>query len=309
MGTFDTFAKRKRAREKSGQTDVYQYDMVPPFLRKQVALILEATLGPYVNQPYVARGNENWDLLASTMEREFETFPGRSKGDAMQRCMVFLGTEEDAGRWLSLVEFACRVLRYMASQGAAYQRQVHGAKQNADDALDEINARFRESAFGYEFRNGEIIRIDEQFLHAEVVRPALALLAAPGFEKANEDFMAAHRHYREGNSKDAIVAANRAFESTLKAICAARKWAYDRGARASDLVTLVRTKGLFPHYLGAGMDTYIALLKTGLPGVRNEAGGHGDDPGAPAVPSYVASYAIHLTATTIVLLMNAHNNK
>ncbi|HEV2545752.1 MAG TPA: hypothetical protein VGU20_00285 [Stellaceae bacterium] len=54
------------------------------------------------------------------------------------------------------------------------------------------------------------------------------------------------------------------------------------------------------------MDTYIAMLKTGLPEVRNNAGGHGDDPTAPAVPLYIASYAIHLTAANIVLAMSAH---
>jgi hypothetical protein len=48
-------------------------------------------------------------------------------------------------------------------------------------------------------------------------------------------------------------------------------------------------------------------MKTGLPAVRNNAGGHGDAPGAAAVPRYIASYAIHLTAANIVLLMHAHN--
>jgi hypothetical protein len=142
-----------------------------------------------------------------------------------------------------------------------------------------------------------------------VVKPALAFLSRPGFEKVNEDFMAAHRHYRSGEARDAIVAANRAFESTMKAVLTLRGWEFPDGARASDLVKILRTKGLFPEHLDEGLNTYIAMIKTGLPGLRNNAGGHGEAPGSPAVPDYLASYAIHLTAANILLVVNAHNAK
>jgi uncharacterized protein DUF7014/HEPN domain-containing protein len=131
-------------------------------------------------------------------------------------------------------------------------------------------------------------------------------LAGRGFEKANEDFLVAHRHYREGHGKDAIVAANRAFESTLKAICKLSGWPYPEGARASELVTVVRKNGLFPDHLGNGLDTYVAMMKTGLPSVRNNAGGHGSDPEAPPIPEYLPSYAIHLTAANVLLMLKAH---
>jgi HEPN domain len=144
-----------------------------------------------------------------------------------------------------------------------------------------------------------------QYVHAEVIKPALALLSDPAFATANDEFMTAHKHYRDGHYKDCIVAAQRAFESTLKAICTARNWSYAPGDRATELVTAVRKQGLFPDFLGKAMDTYIAMLKTGLPGVRNNAGGHGDEPNAPVVPGYLAAYALHLTAANIVLVVEA----
>lgn len=73
-------------------------------------------------------------------------------------------------------------------------------------------------------------------------------------------------------------------------------------------MTVVRKEGLFPPHLGNGLDTYVAMLKTGLPGVRNKAGGHGDDPDAPTVQDHLASYAIHLTAANILLAMEAHRD-
>ena len=48
------------------------------------------------------------------------------------------------------------------------------------------------------------------------------------------------------------------------------------------------------------------MLKTGLPGVRNNAGGHGEAPDARAVPPpYIASYALYMTATNILMVMDA----
>jgi len=168
-----------------------------------------------------------------------------------------------------------------------------------------LNGRFCEHALGYQYENGELIRVDNQYLHAEVVKPVLRLLTERQFEKANEDFMAAHENYRHGNYKDCIVAALRAFESTLKAICSAQKWTFRPGDRASDLIKTVRANGLFPDYLGNGFDSYVAMMKTGLPDVRNNAGGHGDAPAALPVPPYIAGFALHMTATNILLLGEA----
>ena len=93
----------------------------------------------------------------------------------------------------------------------------------------------------------------------------------------------------------------------MKAICSKRSWDFKPGDRASDLIKVLRSKNLFPNYLGNGFDSYVAMLKTGLPELRNNAGGHGEHPGGRSVPSYVASYALHMTATNIVFLVEADN--
>ena len=56
----------------------------------------------------------------------------------------------------------------------------------------------------------------------------------------------------------------------------------------------------------AGFASYVAALKTGLPEVRNNAGGHGAAPDVPPVTEYIAAYAIHLTAANIVLCVEAY---
>jgi hypothetical protein len=47
------------------------------------------------------------------------------------------------------------------------------------------------------------------------------------------------------------------------------------------------------------------MLKSGLPEVRNNAGGHGTAPDALPVPAYIAAYALHLSAASIVMVVEA----
>jgi hypothetical protein len=46
-------------------------------------------------------------------------------------------------------------------------------------------------------------------------------------------------------------------------------------------------------------------LQSGLPKVRNDAGGHGQGGVPRETPGYIASYALHLAAAKIVLLVEA----
>lgn len=117
--------------------------------------------------------------------------------------------------------------------------------------------------------------------------------------------MAAHAHYRAGEYKDCVADALNAFESTMKAICDIKKWSYSKGARASDLLKVIRSNGLLPDYLDGSFDQLAATLASGLPKVRNEAGGHGQGAEPRQTPGYIAAYALHLAAAKIVLLFEA----
>src|SRR5437868_382081 len=83
-------------------------------------------------------------------------------------------------------------------------------------------------------------RSAEEFLHQEATKPALMLLGDPRFSGADEEFRAAHDHYKAGEHKDCAVDALNALESTMKAICDAKNWTYPKGARASDLLKILR---------------------------------------------------------------------
>src|SRR5207245_1716762 len=95
----------------------------------------------------------------------------------------------------------------------------------ATEAIQELNFRLQQAGVGYQFESGEIIEVNSQYIHAQAVRPALALLLDPRFAGPHQEFLHAHECYRKaraGNAKgleDAIATALKAYESTLKVIC------------------------------------------------------------------------------------------
>ena len=94
---------------------------------------------------------------------------------------------------------------------------------------------------------GRIISVESLYLYTEAVQPAIRLLYDLHFEGAVQEFMGAHKHFREGNNKEAIVGAENAFESTMKAICDQRGWAYEtEKATATNLLDLIFQHGLIP---------------------------------------------------------------
>jgi hypothetical protein len=92
------------------------------------------------------------------------------------------------------------------------------ARMSPDDAIAEANARFKEAGVGYQYVSGDVIRVDSEFIHKEVILPVLALLHDPTFASAEKEYLEAHEAYRHGRFEGCIVSCGKAFESTLKVI-------------------------------------------------------------------------------------------
>lgn len=140
------------------------------------------------------------------------------------------------------------------------------------------------------------------------MKPALSLLHAPGFEGPAEEFVRAFDHHRQSHSKDAVAEALKAFESTMKAICDARKWNYPSTAPAKELIKIMFDKGLIPPTLESEFNALRSLLESGVPTIRNKSGGHGQGSKPVTIPDHLAAYALHLTASNIVFLIESHKS-
>jgi AbiJ N-terminal domain 4 len=293
MPVFETYASRVASAAKAGRPDVYTYDELPPFLRRQISQIFEECIGSEC---------PSWDGIVRIMDREIESF-SIVNYNTYRDCMEYLSTSTDINGVLSLIELCARVMAHFASS-VGYR---YGSEDPAE-GLVELNQRFLSAGVGYQFENGEIIRVDSQYVHAEVVKEALCLLSEPGFEEANTEFMKAHRHLREGNQRDCNTAALRAMETVLKVICDGKGWTYQKGDTVERLLAVVCGKGLFPDYLGGYFTNLVGAMKAGVPKIRDRQGGHGAAPGDDPVPDHIAAFAIHLTAANIVMLVRAYRS-
>jgi len=304
MSIYETFSKRMKRLSNHGQTDVYQYDELPRAFRVQLIHIWTDAIGPVQYKGKFS--SQRWSEIQNTMAREKGVFSlGKADEHPFQQCQAFLlqANTEDA---LDLIEITFRVIDRAVRRLPLLNRRDTNITQDPDEAIKELNHRFREHGIGYQFESGELMRVDSQFVHAEVVKPALALLHEAGFKGAQEEFLKAHDHYRHGRSKEAIAEALKAFESTMKAICAARKWPYPATATAKALIDILFEKELIPAPMQSHFTALRTTLEAGLPTVRNKTSGHGQGAQPVVIPDYMAAYALHLAATNIVMLVQAH---
>lgn len=287
----------KRQKRLRGETpDVYTYDDLPYPLTVQIALIWKDNFGTYQQLPY--------KTIVESLCREYGVFqlaisPGK-KREYYDELYNFILHEIDIEKVLDAIELS---FLYIVS----YWKQL-GDSRKADDAIAELNYRFKEHGVGYQFTNGQIVRIDSELTHNEIVKPALRLLDQKQYAGAQQEFLKAHEHYRKGNAKEALNECLKAFESTMKAICDKRKWSYNRTAIGKSLIQVCFNNGLIPPFWQNHYSSLRKLLKSSLPPVRNELSAHGQGTDPVTVPNHIVAYMLHMTASAIVFLAEAEKN-
>ncbi len=299
MPIYETFSKRQKRRRRLSKTDVFQYTDLPMAFRVQVIHIWNDTIGGK---------EEAWKFMHDTLAREMGVFNlGESYQNPSAQCQYFLlNTDTDSA--LDIIELSFRIIDQGIRKLDSYDKQRHGIKQEPDDAIQELNQRFLEHSIGFQFAGGELVRIDSQYIHEEAVKPAILLLQEAGFRGASDEFLRAHEHYRKGRNKEAIAEALKAFESAMKAICDVREWTYPENATAVPLVKILLEKGLIPKDLESHFSALRTAMESGLPTVSNRTSRHGQGKEPKEIPSYFAAYALHLAASNIVFLVEAHKS-
>lgn len=312
MKIFDLFSKRQADAAKSGQPDVYQYEQIPDPLRVQVHQIsLEAigkvgSHGDRFTRP--DRENTWWAHIEKIYLREkgldrigIGDFSGSRILSFMRSC--------SSDEWLDFLELIAVAIHIVGDNETPYFRQQWEVTSSPEEAIGEINYRIRQAGVGFQIENLRVIRVDSQYIHSEIVKPTLSLLAEEGFDGPRQEFLAAHQHYRAGEHRQAVAMAANALESTFKAVFEQKGWTFNKGARISDLVKVGRANGLWPEYLDASFDQLIATLQSGLPKIRDNDASHGQGARPREVPAYIAAYALHLAASKIVFVSEAAKDR
>lgn len=303
----------ERIKNKEGEPEVYIYDEFPEAFRNQVFYIMTDVLDVCIddNNNFL---NNLWDLIHDIFSRE-KGLKNMGFYDAKTNIESYI-VESSNEDFLDLLDFIfnkCDTeFRKLPHE---YDYNVDGDDDNfnsnklVNKAIGELNHRFKQHNLGYEFVNGEIIRIDHKLLHQEVIKPALKLLYEEGFDGAEQEFRNAFEKRRKGDNKNAILEAGKAFESTIKTICDKKGYLYDKAKdTAQKLIGILESNNFYPSYMNSHLTHIRTTLETGLPVVRNKTSGHGQGSTVTPVSDEFAEYALNLAATNIVLLVKIYKS-
>jgi hypothetical protein len=308
MSIFDIFSKRQ-ARLRGQVPDVYRYDEVPQKLRVQIVHLLGDMLhgGDDANIRLSANVERAYEFISKSLCREYGLFrlSGRAseERDHINELFTFILQTKNHEQVLDCVEVATRYADRV-TRGWDYLRE-DSPDARVDDAITELNQRFKEHGVGYQYEDGELVRVDSDLLHVEVVKPALTLLRTTRYAGPREEFLRAYEHYRHGRHEESLTEALKAFESTMKSICDAKKWTYDKGATAKKLVDVCFKNGLIDPFWQTHIAHLQGTLENGIATARNKLGGHGQGSQPRAVPREIVSYVLHMTGSTIVFMIES----
>ena len=299
MPIYDIYSKRLR-KMKGDVPEVYVYDDLPKPLRVQIVQIWTECLEKPDRFTMAGQQiDECYKDIVKILQREYGVNKLPSGNRAYEysydelRDFFYETTEVD--KVLDVVELVCQLID-----------EITYPSHLLLPPIDELNQRFKEHGVGYRFESGQMIRIDEELIHEEVVKPALRILSQPQFAGAQEEFLKAHEQYRKGDTKDSLSNCLKTFESVMKAICDKRGWQYDKDrSTAQALIKICFDNGLIPKFWDSHYSSLRSLLESGVPTGRNRRGGHGQGTAPTSVPDYLVAYMLHLTATTIVFLAEA----
>ena len=162
MTVTNLYSYRKMIAEGNLQ-DVFTYDELPRGLRVQISYIWNDLLG--------AVNHDGWSVIHDTVAREhgLERLGGRRSSEYEQCAEYLLSADVDDA--LDIIEFSFRVANTVVPRLSVTDRKARRIKVSPSGAIDELNERFRRAGVGYQFENGNIIRMDSALLHKESRSP------------------------------------------------------------------------------------------------------------------------------------------
>ena len=294
MPIFNLFSKRQK-KFKGGKPDVYVYDDLPRHFRVQVVHIVRDAIGTSVI------AEETYGHIHQALCREYGVFTLKESASSHAEAVFefFLNTS-DVEKAIDAIELFFLVIYSNVNNSYGYDAD---AKIKPNDAIEELNCRFKEHGIGYQFESNKVVRIDSRFIHSEAVKPAVQLLQNEMYKGANDEFLKAHEHYRNQRNKECINECLKSLESLMKSICDKHNWNYSPNDTSQKLIDICLKNGLIPQYLQCQFSSLRSLLESGVPTIRNKLGGHGQGATTVTVNNDIASYCLHLTASSIVFFI------
>ena len=295
-------------RNKEPSDDVYTYDNIPTSFRNQLFYTISEII-TWFNDSRLIDNLNLWELTHNLYCRE-KGLKELDDDSVYYRSKIEKYIDKSSD--MDLLDFIDYAFWYFLHVGKTLQsrNQYCRAMKTVETGIVDLNYRFQQHGLGYEFINGELIRIDNEMIHHEYVKPALCLLHENGFDGAEEEYKKAFIALRNKDSKTAIIEAEKAFESTMKIICAKREYPFDpEKDSAKKLIERLKSSNFFPEYMENQLNAIVTALVSGAPTIRNRTSGHGQGEESVDIPDSYAKYVIGLVAVNIVFLVQLYKEK
>ena len=161
MPVIDLYSRRKQDSTQVGSDDLI-YDHVPKTVRVQIMYIWNSAIGSYVpspnhSSPIKRNNNEAWRTLHEAVCREKGLLQlSRHPCNPKEDCIEYLLSERNVDNVLDIVELSFRLIHGLKNI-RRYAPQNMGLILRPDDAISELNARFKQASLGYQFESGYIV--------------------------------------------------------------------------------------------------------------------------------------------------------
>ncbi|MEL1242989.1 hypothetical protein AAEO56_01835 [Flavobacterium sp. DGU11] len=288
MAIFNIFSKRQKSL-RGEIPEVYQHNNIPQKLRIQIGHIFNELI---TDKHYI------YDDAHNILCREYGKYTLDSNANSgFEAVLNYLVITKSTEEVIDIVEVVLKSIEIFNYSCNIWDRI------NPQDAIEELNIRFKESGVGYSYENGEVIRVDSTYTHIEITKPTIALLWNNKFLGANEEYMKAHQHYKDGRNKECLADCLKAFESTLKIICDEKGWIFGATDTSKKLIQICFQNGLVPTFTQNQFTSLQNLLESGIPTIRNKLGGHGQGNIPQKVDDEMTRYAMNLTGSNIIFLI------
>lgn len=297
-----TFFELYSVRNNPKITDVYEYEVISEKCRTQISFILMDIIKLMGTNTKVTLNQLDLDL-----RKELGILQFIIEGDDYGNVLVYMLSCDNI-TYLDCLDYIMNYFfnHIVHSEKSRYFVYPSVAKE-FDTQIELLNHRFQQNSIGYEVIEGQLVRIDNKFVHAEVIKNAIHLLSENEFSAVSEEFLKAHEHYRQGNYKDAIVNAGKAFESTMKTICSKRGYQYDaQRDTANTLIKRLFDNEFIPPYMQSHFQGLKQALENSTHVLRNKNGGHGQGDEILDVDDSIVRYTLNLCATNIVFLVERY---
>ncbi len=303
MGIIDIFSKRQK-RLRGEVPDVYSYDTITNPLRVQMIHIIIETIGRPAYDGYSSSRIEgSYGFLHKSLCKEYGVFSLTNELDStdFSHFLDFILQTKETEKVLDAVEIAFKLILNQ------FQPENHSINFTPEhigiNAVSELNQRFREHGVGFSFESKEILRIDSTYMHKQVTVPLLNLTHHKKFKGANEEYLKAHEHYRNGRNKECLTDCLKAFESAMKIICKEKNWSFTERDTSRKLIQICFSNQLVPTFSQNQFTSLQNLLESGVPTIRNRLGAHGQGEVVKTVDDEITRYALNLTGANIIFII------